>query len=47
MSLNTVEVTTIMNQVQTTTNATYQINLKKVSGNWLIDHVEFFGSQVK
>lgn len=47
VSLNTVEVTTIMNQVQTTTNATYRINLKKIGGNWLIDHVEFLGSQVK
>ncbi|GGC90592.1 hypothetical protein [Enterococcus wangshanyuanii] len=47
VSLNSVEVTTIMNQVQTTTTSTYRINLKKISGNWLIDHVEFLGSQMK
>lgn len=47
VSLNTVGVTTIMNQVQITTNSTYQINLKKIRGNWLIGSVEFFGSQVK
>ncbi|MBO6438764.1 hypothetical protein EY653_05480 [Enterococcus faecalis] len=47
VSLNTVEVTTIMNQVQTTTTSTYRINLKKIGGNWLIDYVEFLGSQVK